>query len=119
MSLSLSFFRYVSRSLRVQVVKVAGTNISHKLRLSSVKPSDEGTYECRVIDFSDTRPTQHRVRAHLQVERDGGDDGGGDASPKHPPAAHHTHHKPARELRKRATSGDGEDNTGCAESCTL
>lgn len=50
-----------------QVVKVAGGNISHKLRLSSVKPSDEGTYECRVIDFSGAVAQQHRVRAHLRV----------------------------------------------------
>lgn len=50
-----------------QVVKVAGGNISHKLRLSSVKPSDDGTYECRVIDFSGAVAQQHRVRAHLHV----------------------------------------------------
>uniref|UniRef100_A0A3Q3WBN6 Ig-like domain-containing protein n=1 Tax=Mola mola TaxID=94237 RepID=A0A3Q3WBN6_MOLML len=53
---------------KISVVKVAGGNISHKLRLSSVKPSDEGTYECRVIDFSGTVAQHHRVRAHLQVE---------------------------------------------------
>lgn len=54
-----------------QVVKVVGSNISHKLRLSRVKPSDEGTYECRVIDFSDGEgPRQHRVRAYLQVALD-------------------------------------------------
>lgn len=50
------------------MVKVVGSNISHKLRLSRVKPSDEGTYECRVIDFSDVGGARHhRVRAHLQV----------------------------------------------------
>ncbi|GLD45666.1 V-set and transmembrane domain-containing protein 2A-like isoform X1, partial [Lates japonicus] len=50
------------------VVKVVGSNISHKLRLSRVKPSDEGTYECRVIDFSDDAGARHhRVRAYLQV----------------------------------------------------
>uniref|UniRef100_A0A452SCL5 V-set and transmembrane domain-containing protein 2-like protein n=1 Tax=Ursus americanus TaxID=9643 RepID=A0A452SCL5_URSAM len=38
---------------KISVVKVVGSNISHKLRLSRVKPTDEGTYECRVIDFSD------------------------------------------------------------------
>lgn len=49
-------------------MKVVGSNISHKLRLSRVKPSDEGTYECRVIDFSDGEgPRHHRVRAYLQV----------------------------------------------------
>lgn len=51
-----------------QVVKVVGSNISHKLRLSRVKTSDEGTYECRVIDFSDYADVRlHRVRAYLQV----------------------------------------------------
>uniref|UniRef100_A0A3B5KQ77 Ig-like domain-containing protein n=1 Tax=Xiphophorus couchianus TaxID=32473 RepID=A0A3B5KQ77_9TELE len=52
---------------RCQVVKVVGSNISHKLRLSRVKASDEGTYECRVIDFSDEAGARHhRVRAYLQ-----------------------------------------------------
>lgn len=50
------------------MVKVAGSNISHKLRLSSIKRSDEGTYECRVIDFSGSVAQHHRVRAYLQVE---------------------------------------------------
>ncbi|XP_035486886.2 V-set and transmembrane domain-containing protein 2-like protein [Scophthalmus maximus] len=53
---------------KISVVKVAGSNISHKLRLSSVKPSDEGTYECRVIDFTGTVAQDHRVRAYLHVE---------------------------------------------------
>ncbi|XP_031142320.1 V-set and transmembrane domain-containing protein 2-like protein [Sander lucioperca] len=53
---------------KISVVKVVGSNISHKLRLSRVKPSDEGTYECRVIDFSDVAGARHhRVRAYLQV----------------------------------------------------
>uniref|UniRef100_A0A673MW41 V-set and transmembrane domain-containing protein 2-like protein n=1 Tax=Sinocyclocheilus rhinocerous TaxID=307959 RepID=A0A673MW41_9TELE len=54
---------------KISVVKVAGSNISHKLRLSSVKPADEGTYECHVIDFSDSKLRHHRVRAYLQVKR--------------------------------------------------
>lgn len=55
-------------STKISVVKVVGSNISHKLRLSRVKPSDEGTYECRVIDFSDDAGARHhRVRAYLQV----------------------------------------------------
>ncbi|CAL8253672.1 unnamed protein product [Arctogadus glacialis] len=54
---------------KISVVKVAGSNISHKLRLSSVRPRDEGTYECRVIDFSDAAGARHhRARAYLQVE---------------------------------------------------
>lgn len=53
---------------KISVVKVVGSNISHKLRLSRVKQSDEGTYECRVIDFSDVGGARHhRVRANLQV----------------------------------------------------
>lgn len=48
-------------------MKVVGSNISHKLRFSSVKASDEGTYECRVIDNSGAVAQHHRVRAYLQV----------------------------------------------------
>lgn len=58
---------------KISVVKVVGSNISHKLRLSRVKPSDEGTYECRVIDFSDEAGARHhRVRAYLQVVPESG-----------------------------------------------
>ncbi|XP_019736362.1 V-set and transmembrane domain-containing protein 2-like protein isoform X2 [Hippocampus comes] len=59
---------------KISVVKVAGSNISHKLRLSSVKPSDEGTYECRVIDFSGSVAQRHHVRAYLHVEPTQGSD---------------------------------------------
>lgn len=52
---------------------MAGSNISHRLRLSNVKPSDEGMYECRVIDFSNNHIEHHRVRAYLQVEPPGPD----------------------------------------------
>ncbi|XP_077410488.1 V-set and transmembrane domain-containing protein 2-like protein [Vanacampus margaritifer] len=53
---------------KISVVKVVGSNISHKLRLSRIKSSDEGTYECRVIDFSDEEGARHhRARAYLQV----------------------------------------------------
>uniref|UniRef100_A0A673M575 V-set and transmembrane domain-containing protein 2-like protein n=1 Tax=Sinocyclocheilus rhinocerous TaxID=307959 RepID=A0A673M575_9TELE len=55
---------------KISVVKVVGSNISHKLRLSSVRPSDEGTYECQVIDFSESRAQRHRVQAYLQVQPD-------------------------------------------------
>ncbi|XP_008318461.1 V-set and transmembrane domain-containing protein 2-like protein [Cynoglossus semilaevis] len=57
-----------NRATKISVVKVAGSNISHKLRLSSVRTSDEGTYECRVIDYSSTVVKDHRVRAYLHVE---------------------------------------------------
>ncbi|XP_059383088.1 V-set and transmembrane domain-containing protein 2-like protein [Carassius carassius] len=106
---------------KISVVKVAGSNISHKLRLSSVKPADEGTYECRVIDFSDSKLRHHRVRAYLQVERPEGNA----APPLHQGATsqeealqsdHHKHHKPGRELRKRSAD---DRTTDCTESCAL
>lgn len=89
---------------------MAGSNISHKLRLSSVKPSDEGTYECRVIDFSDSKARHHRVRAYLQVEPE--QDAQSEHS-KHPPG--HAHHKGGRELRKRSVDSAND----CSDSCVL
>uniref|UniRef100_A0A8C5GW56 V-set and transmembrane domain containing 2 like n=1 Tax=Gouania willdenowi TaxID=441366 RepID=A0A8C5GW56_GOUWI len=58
----------IKDAIKISVVKVAGSNISHKLRLSSVKPSDNGTYECRVIDYSSTVTQHHHARAYLHVE---------------------------------------------------
>ncbi|CAM4545900.1 V-set and transmembrane domain-containing protein 2-like protein [Lepidochelys kempii] len=108
---------------KISVVKVVGSNISHKLRLSRVKPTDEGTYECRVIDFSDSKARHHKVKAYLRVEpeesseahRHGSSAGhvqdtqllGSQLSdharlsgtPSHP--QHHPH-KMGKELRKRA-----------------
>ncbi|XP_059910771.1 LOW QUALITY PROTEIN: V-set and transmembrane domain-containing protein 2-like protein [Gadus macrocephalus] len=76
---------------KISVVKVAGSNISHKLRLSSVRPRDEGTYECRVIDFSDAAGARHhRARAYLQVAPQG----------RGPPP-------PRRPRRRRGTVGHG------------
>lgn len=110
------------------MVKVAGSNISHKLRLSNVKPSDEGTYECRVIDFSDSKLRHHHVRAYLQVEQEEENAARPSqqvaASPdeilpsehhKHQ-SAHHGHHKSGRELRKRSAD---DNNTDTKESCAL
>uniref|UniRef100_A0A8C0ILX9 V-set and transmembrane domain-containing protein 2-like protein n=1 Tax=Chelonoidis abingdonii TaxID=106734 RepID=A0A8C0ILX9_CHEAB len=57
-----------AKPTKSSVVKVVGSNISHKLRLSRVKPTDEGTYECRVIDFSDSKAQHHKVKAYLRVE---------------------------------------------------
>lgn len=91
----------VTQSLcRPQVVKVVGSNISHKLRLSRVKPTDEGTYECRVIDFSDGKARHHKVKAYLRVQP-------GENSvlhlPEAPPAAPAPPPpKPGKELRKRS-----------------
>ncbi|XP_056292459.1 V-set and transmembrane domain-containing protein 2-like protein [Pseudoliparis swirei] len=53
---------------KISVVKVAGSNISHKLRLSGVTPADEGTYECRVIDFSSGAAGEGRHRAHARLQ---------------------------------------------------
>ncbi|XP_041815508.1 V-set and transmembrane domain-containing protein 2-like protein [Chelmon rostratus] len=100
---------------KISVVKVAGSNISHKLRLSSVKPSDEGTYECRVIDFSGTVAQHHRVRAYLHVEPERGQ--GSDGAKLQEPGHHqHPHHQPeARELKRRSAGS----TTDCNESCVL
>ncbi|KAG7471966.1 hypothetical protein MATL_G00103560 [Megalops atlanticus] len=114
---------------KISVVKVAGSNISHKLRLSNVKPSDEGTYECRVIDFSDSKARHHRVHAFLRVEPEQ------NSALHHPgPASHaqgtqpgdrqmehsrhsqaHSHHKGGRELKKRSA----DTPTDCTDSCVL
>nr|XP_043880406.1 V-set and transmembrane domain-containing protein 2-like protein [Solea senegalensis] len=98
---------------KISVVKVAGSNISHKLRLSSVKPSDEGTYECRVIDFSGPVAQDHRVRAYLQVEPESSQ-GQDDIKLQ----GHRSHSHPetvGRELRRRST----DSTTDCNESCVL
>ncbi|XP_051271680.1 V-set and transmembrane domain-containing protein 2-like protein [Dicentrarchus labrax] len=105
---------------KISVVKVAGSNISHKLRLSSVKPSDEGTYECRVIDFSGTVAQHHRVRAYLQVEseRSQGLDDVKLQEPGHRSQGNHPHpHHQAegRELKRRSAGS----TTDCNESCVL
>nr|XP_023664527.1 V-set and transmembrane domain-containing protein 2-like protein isoform X2 [Paramormyrops kingsleyae] len=107
---------------KISVVKVAGSNISHKLRLSNVRPADEGTYECRVIDFSDGSSSHHRVRAYLQVESDHAA-----VLHRHQPVVHsgiqetldtqpaHTAHKGARQLKKHSE----ENLTRCSDGCVL
>ncbi|XP_065271053.1 V-set and transmembrane domain-containing protein 2-like protein [Emys orbicularis] len=108
---------------KISVVKVVGSNISHKLRLSRVKPTDEGTYECRVIDFSDSKARHHKVKAYLRVEPEESSEAphhgssarhvqdtqllGGQLSDharlSGTPSHHqHHHHKMGKELRKRA-----------------
>lgn len=107
---------------KISVVKVAGSNISHKLRLSSVKPSDEGTYECRVIDFSSAVAQHHRVRAYLQVEAERSQDHGllgtqpQDHQHKVQGSPVHPHQTKARELKRRSAD---DSNTDCTESCVL
>ncbi|XP_012993581.1 V-set and transmembrane domain-containing protein 2-like protein isoform X2 [Esox lucius] len=107
---------------KISVVKVAGSNISHKLRLSSVKRSDEGTYECRVIDFSGSVAQHHRVRAYLQVEAEQSP-GRGSGDPQAQEPRHggqgsqaHPHQTEARELKRRSTD---DSTTDCSESCVL
>ncbi|KAM3878210.1 V-set and transmembrane domain-containing protein 2-like protein [Diretmus argenteus] len=108
---------------KISVVKVAGSNISHKLRLSSVKPSDEGTYECRVIDFTGTVAQHHRVRAYLQVEarrRQG--HGLEDTHPQQHghraqggPVHHPSPQTEGKELKRRSA----DSTTDCNENCVL
>uniref|UniRef100_A0A803V6T2 V-set and transmembrane domain-containing protein 2-like protein n=1 Tax=Ficedula albicollis TaxID=59894 RepID=A0A803V6T2_FICAL len=89
------------------VVKVVGSNISHKLRLSRVKLEDEGTYECRVIDSSDGKARHHKVKAYLRVEAAGGPGHPQDTELREAPLAELA--APAgRELKKRSA------DTSCA-----
>lgn len=93
---------------------MVGSNISHKLRLSRVKPADEGTYECRVIDSSDGKARHHKVKAYLRVEAAGvlghpQDTQLRGAPPPEPPVpgSGHVHphphqHRAGKELRKRS-----------------
>ncbi|XP_068768915.1 V-set and transmembrane domain-containing protein 2-like protein isoform X2 [Struthio camelus] len=99
---------------KISVVKVVGSNISHKLRLSRVKPTDEGTYECRVIDSSDGKARHHKVKAYLRVEAAGSAGHPQDTQlrgaplpdPAKPGPAHahlhHRQHKAGKELKKRS-----------------
>ncbi|KAM9859173.1 V-set and transmembrane domain-containing protein 2-like protein [Aulostomus maculatus] len=100
---------------KISVVKVAGSNISHKLRLSSVKPSDEGTYECRVIDFSGSVAQHHRVRAYLQVKPEGSQGFNDVQLLEHGRTVHGHHHTEAGELKRRSAGS----TTNCNESCVL
>ncbi|KAM8866991.1 V-set and transmembrane domain-containing protein 2-like protein [Synchiropus picturatus] len=90
---------------KISVVKVFGSNISHKLRLSSVKSSDEGTYECRVIDFSGAEAQQHRVGAFLHVEQHPGSVQQADQQ--------HLHDSADRRLKRRLSGTD------CDQGCLL
>ncbi|KAM9536840.1 V-set and transmembrane domain-containing protein 2-like protein isoform 2-T2 [Salvelinus alpinus] len=107
---------------KISVVKVAGSNISHKLRLSSVKQSDEGTYECRVIDFSGSVAQLHRVRAYLQVEAERWlGHGSSDTQPQEPRhkgqgSQVHLRQTQDRELKRRSAD---DSTTDCTESCVL
>lgn len=98
---------------------MAGGNISHKLRLSNVKPSDEGTYECRVIDFTGAMAQHHRVRARLQVEPDSSRGSGGvkqrDAELRSQGNLQAGRHQAeGRELMRSAGS-----TSDCTDSCAL
>uniref|UniRef100_A0A8B9IWU8 V-set and transmembrane domain-containing protein 2-like protein n=1 Tax=Amazona collaria TaxID=241587 RepID=A0A8B9IWU8_9PSIT len=85
---------------KISVVKVVGSNISHKLRLSRVKLEDEGTYECRVIDSSDGQARHHKVKAYLRVEAPGGTGHPQDTQPQG--AALPEPGSAGKELRKRS-----------------
>ncbi|XP_078257776.1 V-set and transmembrane domain-containing protein 2B isoform X2 [Rhinoraja longicauda] len=53
---------------KISTVRVMGNDISHKLRLSSVRKEDQGVYECRVTDFIDDQTQEHKAQATLRVE---------------------------------------------------
>ncbi|XP_024270305.2 V-set and transmembrane domain-containing protein 2-like protein [Oncorhynchus tshawytscha] len=107
---------------KISVVKVAGSNISHKLRLSNIKRSDEGTYECRVIDFSGSVAQHHRVRAYLQVEAERSlGHISADTLPQEPRhrgqgSQSDLHQTEGRELKRRSAD---DSTTDCTESCVL
>uniref|UniRef100_A0A8C5Y531 V-set and transmembrane domain-containing protein 2B n=1 Tax=Microcebus murinus TaxID=30608 RepID=A0A8C5Y531_MICMU len=52
---------------KISTVRVQGNDISHRLRLSAVRPQDEGVYECRVADYSDDDTREHKAQALLRV----------------------------------------------------
>ncbi|XP_061657111.1 V-set and transmembrane domain-containing protein 2-like protein isoform X2 [Syngnathoides biaculeatus] len=120
---------------KISVVKVVGSNISHKLRLSRVKSSDEGTYECRVIDFSDEEGARHHrvlddTKADSGFERAHGlpqDEGHAREHSRRPSSAtQHSHpasndqRQAGRELRKRDVDSN-HSNNDCSDepSCAL
>ncbi|XP_077582905.1 V-set and transmembrane domain-containing protein 2-like protein isoform X1 [Stigmatopora nigra] len=86
---------------KISVVKVAGSNISHKLQLSSVKPSDEGTYECRVIDFSGLVTQRHRVWAYLHVESNQGSEFQGSGHRSDQMGSQHSREEDERRMRSQ------------------
>uniref|UniRef100_A0A8C0U5K8 V-set and transmembrane domain-containing protein 2-like protein n=1 Tax=Cyanistes caeruleus TaxID=156563 RepID=A0A8C0U5K8_CYACU len=93
------------RATKISVVKVVGSNISHKLRLSRVKLEDEGTYECRVIDSSDGKARHHKVKAYLRVEAAGG--------PGHPQDTE------LREAPLAELASPGSAHPGSLEGCQI
>ncbi|XP_054426246.1 V-set and transmembrane domain-containing protein 2B [Pteronotus mesoamericanus] len=52
---------------KISTVRVQGNDISHRLRLSAVRPQDEGVYECRVSDYGDDDTQEHAAQALLRV----------------------------------------------------
>ncbi|MGH0129253.1 UNVERIFIED_CONTAM: hypothetical protein FKN15_063238 [Acipenser sinensis] len=48
---------------RAKTVRVQGNDISHRLRLSSVRKLDEGVYECRVSDYNGDETREHKAQA--------------------------------------------------------
>lgn len=102
------------------MVKVAGGNISHKLRLSNVKPSDEGTYECRVIDFTGPVAQHHRVRAHLQVEPDSSTQGSDGVRQRDAELRSFGNLQAGRhQAEGRELVGSAGSTSDCTDSCAL
>ncbi|XP_018581051.1 V-set and transmembrane domain-containing protein 2-like protein [Scleropages formosus] len=112
----------ITDATKISVVKVAGSNISHKLRLSSVKPSDEGTYECRVIDFSDSKAQHHRVRAYLQIESDQSSALRAQTANFGAHPSEHTQHRPSHSHQKgdrKLREPSAGNPTDCTDGCVL
>ncbi|XP_012725940.2 V-set and transmembrane domain-containing protein 2-like protein [Fundulus heteroclitus] len=100
---------------KISVVKVAGSNISHKLRLSSVKPADEGTYECHVIDHSGPVEQRYCVQAYLRVEPKRLRESEDDLLPEleHHSKGSHLQQNNGRELRKRSVHSSADCRGRC------
>ncbi|KAG5268154.1 hypothetical protein AALO_G00208840 [Alosa alosa] len=52
---------------KISTVKVQGNDISHQLQRFRVDKSDEGLYECRVIDANYGELREYKVQGYLQV----------------------------------------------------
>ncbi|KAL2085925.1 hypothetical protein ACEWY4_019245 [Coilia grayii] len=52
---------------KISTVKVQGNDISHQLQRFRVDKSDEGMYECRVIDANYGELREYKVQGYLKV----------------------------------------------------
>ncbi|KPP70873.1 V-set and transmembrane domain-containing protein 2-like protein-like [Scleropages formosus] len=90
--------------------------------VNSVKPSDEGTYECRVIDFSDSKAQHHRVRAYLQIESDQSSALRAQTANFGAHPSEHTQHRPSHSHQKgdrKLREPSAGNPTDCTDGCVL